>query len=114
MLIVEDDPDIRLELAELVRLHGCDARTAVNGEDGLSQARADPPSLIILDLLMPVMDGWTLRSKLLADNELCRIPVAIVSATAEEARAAQSLVAVEYLAKPVDLAKLYSLVDQYC
>lgn len=116
VLLVEDDDDIREDLAFLLA-HGagCRIETACNGRDALDQmSRLGRPCLILLDLMMPVMDGWQLRAHLLANEELRDIPVAIVSGVSDLEREVRALQAVGHLSKPVKLPDLKRLVDEHC
>src|SRR3954447_20692279 len=80
ILLVEDDPDIREEAAEALREEGYRVITAANGEEALERAaEAGPLCLILLDLMMPVMDGWDCRKRLLKDPRLASVPVVIFS-----------------------------------
>ncbi len=82
LLVVEDDPDLREVLADVLRETGYEVAEAGNGLDALEHLRRAParPDLIVLDLMMPVMDGWTFRETQLADDALAAIPVIVVSA----------------------------------
>ena len=62
VLIVDDDPDLREMMAMLLAEEGFDTEVASNGQDALDKARARPPRVIVLDMMMPVMDGWTFRA----------------------------------------------------
>src|SRR5690606_2328003 len=80
VLVVDDDEDIRLILAQILSLQGYDAPTAANGLDALSQLYDGvEPCLILLDLMMPAMSGWEFRTKQLQDPKLAQIPVVVLS-----------------------------------
>src|SRR4051812_45843617 len=80
VLIVDDNPDIRYVLAEILRDHGFTVDTAPNGQAALLVLYHRPrPHLILLDLTMPVMDGWEFRRQQEQDPELSSIPVAVVT-----------------------------------
>ena len=100
ILVVEDDPD-SLELMTIY-LHGAafDVRVARNGEEGLELARALQPSAIVLDIMLPRLDGWEVLSLLKADPRTAGIPVVIVSMLDERGRGF-ALGAADYLVKPV-------------
>jgi DNA-binding response OmpR family regulator len=111
ILIIEDDPDIRESLELVLTLEGYRTITASNGREGLAHLdRADPPSLILLDLMMPVMNGWDFLSAQRATRS-ATIPVVVVSAAGEAARPVD---ADAYVAKPVDLDRLLDVVHQFC
>lgn len=115
VLIVEDDDDLRDNLALLLELRGHKVDTAQNGQQALSKiGKLGPPSLIILDLMMPGMNGWQLRAALLRNPDLASVPVVLLSGVADVQEAARELSAVDHLKKPIDLDKLYKVVDTYC
>ena len=83
MLIVEDDADIRESLGDALEFYGYEVATAENGWDALRLLRSGlDPEVILLDLVMPVMNGWQFRKLQLADPSLAAIPVVVVSASA--------------------------------
>ncbi len=102
VLIVEDDVDIRETLAELLATAGYVTAQAGNGRDALDEARRAPPDLIVLDLMMPVMDGWQFRSAQRRDPALAPIPVIVISAAGPSA----SIDADTFLQKPFPMDRL--------
>jgi len=81
ILVVEDDPDLRQNLADILQDEGYLTRTAENGRDALAILQLDErPSLIVLDLAMPDMNGWQFRDKQRSDVRLIDIPVLVVTA----------------------------------
>ncbi len=114
ILIVEDDDEIRELLAEMLRDRGYKVATARNGKDALDILRQGaPPNLILLDLMMPIMDGWQMRSEMLADPALATIPVVIVSGAADVLDGIESLKAARLLTKPVKWPVLLESVQTY-
>src|SRR5437588_809924 len=92
ILLVEDDTEIREEMAALLESEGYVVAQARNGQDALDQLKEMPaPCLILLDLMMPVMNGWDFRERQLADPSLKEIPTIIVSGAAQAAQEAHSL-----------------------
>ena len=79
VLIVEDDPDLRELMAQLLTCEGFDTDVASNGQDALDKALDNPPRVIVLDMVMPVMDGWTFRAHQRYSLTLATIPVVILS-----------------------------------
>jgi CheY-like chemotaxis protein len=80
-LVVDDDVHIRESLSEYLQEEGFDVRSASHGLEALEVARRGPrPDVIVLDLLMPVMDGWDFRAAQLASPDLADIPVVVISA----------------------------------
>ena len=113
VLIVEDDADLREMMAQLLTLEGFRAATAVNGRDALEYLHtAERPDVILLDLMMPVMDGWEFRRRQQDDPELSDVPVVILSAL--DRHRAADLEADEFLKKPLDFDRLLELVRHYC
>jgi CheY-like chemotaxis protein len=113
ILLVEDNDDVREMMAVALQLSGHTVWPASNGRDalGLLESRA-LPCLILLDLMMPIMNGWELRAALAQDPRLMGIPVVVVSAVTAEI--AQRLGATEYVPKPVDIDHLLNVVCEYC
>lgn len=115
VLVVEDDDDVREGLVALLRRRGVSVTTTSNGQEALEAIDRDgPPDLMIVDLMMPVMNGWALRANLLADQNLARVPVVILSGVADVLHQGRALQAVEVLTKPFAIEKLYAVVDAYC
>jgi CheY-like chemotaxis protein len=116
VLVVEDDRDVRDSVIEVLADHGYGALAAGNGAEGLALLRgtAPKPALVLLDLMMPVMDGRAFRAAQQADPRLQAIPVVILSAHAAAERAAIELGAAGFLQKPVSLEALLATVRRFC
>jgi CheY-like chemotaxis protein len=113
ILIVEDDADLRDMMAQLLTLEGFKTETVANGRDALEYLqKGDPPDLILLDLMMPVMDGWEFRRRQREDPALADVPVVVLSAL-DQTRAAD-LGGTAFLKKPLDFDRLLELVRQHC
>jgi CheY-like chemotaxis protein len=113
VLIVEDDEDLREMMAQLLTLEGFDAATASNGREALDYLNnAEKPNVILLDLMMPVMDGWEFRRQQQADPALAPVPVIVLTAL-DYARGAK-VDAAAFLKKPLDFDRLIDLVRAYC
>jgi CheY-like chemotaxis protein len=111
ILIVDDDPDIRETLSELLQAEGYGCATASNGRDALEYLSSQPfPALILLDLMMPVMDGFEFRAAQLEADALRDLPVLVISAGGRAAQAAKALRAADYLDKPMDIGDLFRKV----
>lgn len=113
VMIVEDDPEIRETLKEIIELEGYTVFTASDGRKALEMLRNAPqrPCLVLLDLMMPVMNGWELLELREQDVLLATIPVVVVSAAGDRAKNTQ---ATGYIKKPVDIEVLLSTIRQYC
>lgn len=113
ILIVEDDEDLREMMAQLLTLEGFNASTVANGREALEYLRqGDKPDVILLDLMMPVMDGWEFRRTQQADPSLAGVPVIVLSAL-DQTRAG-NVDAEAFLKKPLDFDRLLQLVRHYC
>ena len=109
LLIVEDDVDIRDALADLASVEGFQVDTAANGREALRHLALGPrPHLILLDLLMPEMNGWQFRQCQLRDPSIADIPVVVLSAMVDGASA--TLLGVEgFVRKPFGPSGIESL-----
>ena len=104
MLVVDDDPDIRELLFTALEDEGFDVVPAANGREALAIIRTFRPDVIVLDLMMPVMDGWQFASELRARDE--DIPLVLLSAANDLSTHAKALAAAEVIEKPFELAEL--------
>jgi CheY-like chemotaxis protein len=115
VLVVDDDVEIRDALVEILVDNGYEAWSAANGREALRTLQEGKrPCLILLDLMMPVMDGRAFREEQLRTPELAGIPVVLVSAYRDvEARAA-GLQAIAHLSKPLEINELLRVTRLYC
>jgi len=114
ILLVEDDPDVRLMMATSLELDGAAVITAANGAEAFNLARAHHPSLIVLDLMMPVMSGEEFRKAQLANETLSKIPIVVVSAHFDAPHIARRMKAAGCFMKPVDLEAFGVFVKKWC
>ena len=107
VLLIDDDPDLAIMLRTLLRGQDIQIRAIFNGEDGIKACRDEQPDVIILDLLMPRMDGWEVCEKI---REFCDVPILILSAIGSPGSVARALDAGadDYLIKPVHASLLAS------
>jgi CheY-like chemotaxis protein len=113
ILIVEDDESIADSLAEILTDEGYPVVVARHGNEALSRLSAGPlPGLILLDLMMPHMDGYELRRCQLADERLAAVPTWVLTAGGTEH--VHSLEVEGWLRKPIDLRQLLAIVARYC
>jgi CheY-like chemotaxis protein len=112
VLAVDDDHVIRGLLEINLQLEGHDVVTAVDGRDALDQVAADPPDLILLDLMMPNVNGWEVLQRLKTDDTTRAIPIVVLSARAMEAdiRRGYDLGVDVYVTKPFDPIELMDVV----
>ncbi|MCK4741445.1 MAG: response regulator [Anaerolineales bacterium] len=107
VLLIDDDPDLAIMLRTLLRGQDIQIRAIFNGEEGIEACRDEHPDVIILDLLMPSMDGWEVCEKI---REFCDVPILILSAIGSPGSVARALDsgADDYLIKPVHASLLAS------
>jgi CheY-like chemotaxis protein len=113
ILVVDDDADIRDTLGEVLRNAGMVVVTAADGMEALQILRGGlSPCLVLLDLMMPVMDGYEFLEVQRGDPSLARIPTAVITAgfAVDSTRTGDALL----LRKPVGLKGLMAIIDQYC
>ena len=115
ILIVEDDTDIRDALTEILQSEGYAIAGVTNGREALDYLRSHPsPKLILLDLMMPVMNGGEFRLEQKSDANLAKIPVFILSAANEDRHREEISDVQGFLKKPLHLESLLKAVRQYC
>jgi CheY-like chemotaxis protein len=119
VLLVDDDEDIRESIIEALEDGGHSALGAANGQEALERVRAmqqagDEPCVILLDMMLPVMDGWQFRAAQLKDDRMRAIPVVVLTAHANAEQIAHELGAEGFLRKPLRLEALLAAVVPYC
>ncbi len=114
ILLVDDEEDARTSLSALLTAQGYHVVTAVNGSDALGYLRKGPdkPFLILLDLEMPVLDGWQFLTLRCEDPALAEIPVVLISGQSAAPATAALLGLSGYIQKPIAIAKLIQLIEQ--
>lgn len=115
MLVVEDDELIRESVVEYLVDHGYDAMMAADGREALAKLRAVDckPCVVLLDLMMPIMDGRQFREEQLRDPTISAIPVVVVSASRDVASLVEDLGISRVFKKPMKLAELLSVVEEH-
>lgn len=113
-MIVEDDRDTREMLGRFLELEGFSVRTAENGQAALEALRANgSASVILLDLMMPVMNGWQFREAQSSDPRFSKIPVVVVTAAGAREHI-PSIDADAWVSKPVDFDRLLATIASLC
>ncbi len=110
VLVVDDDPDILDAICDILEVEQYRVARARNGLEALDQVEAERPAIILLDLMMPVMDGVTFAQELRERPAVSDVPILVISADGNPARAS-SVGARGYLAKPFDIDALLSHVS---
>jgi len=114
VLVVDDDTDIRESIKHLLEYEGYKVVTASNGAECFQHLRTIHPSVILLDLMMPVMDGWQFKSEFDKRPDLAGIPIVVVSADGNLAEKSKSIGITEYLTKPIEVETLLKVVKKHC
>jgi CheY-like chemotaxis protein len=115
VLIVEDDTDLRQALSQILADEGYRVDGAEHGLHALEQLRDGcRPCVILLDLTMPVMNGWQFRDQQRQDPDLAEIPVVVISAGANLSEQIVPLGIQDYIRKPIQLGQLLATVRRYC
>ena len=104
VLIVDDDPGILRAIRHIVEKEGYEVVSATNGMTGLRMAKEENPDLLLLDVMLPGIDGFEICSRLRSDPQTAELPIIMLSAKGQEAdrTAGLNVGANEYLTKPVD------------
>jgi CheY-like chemotaxis protein len=116
VLVVEDDADILNAVVQVLEDEGVTVRAATNGLAALQALRepgAQPPCVILLDLMMPVMDGWAFRAEQLRDPTIASVPVIVLTADGNAHQKSVALKGVGALRKPVELLTLLEAIQPY-
>lgn len=112
ILLVEDDTDIRMTLKEVLELEGYNVVPASNGRDAIELLGSiERPCLILLDLMMPVMNGWEFLEAQRGSDVLATIPVVVVSAAGDKAKSTK---AQGFVKKPIEVEALLRTISEHC
>jgi DNA-binding response OmpR family regulator len=114
IMVVEDDRDIREALVEFLLDEGFEPIAAVNGSEALEHLKRVEPHLILLDLMMPVMDGRAFRKAQLELPDRAHIPVVVISAFRDVSMDVITMNAAAVLKKPIKLDELRAVADRFC
>jgi CheY-like chemotaxis protein len=113
ILVVEDDPDSRVMLATLLSVSGFRVVTAANGQEALTAARTHSPSLILLDLMMPIMGGAEFRQAQRQQPDIADTPVIVLSAQHGADEIARRMGACALLPKPIEVEQLFAAIEAH-
>lgn len=115
ILVVDDEPDIVTLIKSRLEANGYEVVSAYNGKDGIEKAEETKPDMILLDLMMPIMDGYEAGQKLKENPATKEIPIILfTAASAEEVakKGAETIEAIDYVVKPFDDAALLFLINR--
>ena len=111
VLVVDDDSDNRESLAELLQVHGYEATTAADGDEAVRIAVEQPPTAIILDIMMPKVGGFEAVQRLKSDQRTCSVPVVCLTGLTNMRELAIQVGFAAYLVKPVQSDRLLQVLD---
>ena len=113
ILVVDDEDDILNFLELVLSEKGYQVSTASGGQEALTKAQLERPDLVLLDIMMPQMDGWEVLKLLRVDDETAEVPVAMLSARTEARDRVQGLQegAIDYICKPFSLSELLGKIE---
>lgn len=116
ILVVDDDAGIREALTDILEDEGYSVTSAPDGLAALEMLREHQmrPRLVLLDLMMPRMNGWQFRAEQRQDPDLAAIPVVVISAGGNAREQSHVLGVAEYLPKPIEFDQLVGIVERYC
>jgi CheY-like chemotaxis protein len=113
ILVIDDDQAMRNMLETVLLDEGYSVILARNGKEGLELAARQRPALVLLDLMMPVMDGWQFLEAIKQMPEIADLPVLLLSASRQLTHTAKENPVKGFLPKPFELAKLLAYIDEY-
>lgn len=116
ILVVEDDKSIRTLLSELLTSEGYKTTVASNGEEAIHYLRRHPSNvkLVLLDLMMPIKDGFQVSEEMQRDPLLSKISIIIMSAAAQLAQAEKKIASKAAISKPIQIDTLMQAIQTYC
>jgi CheY-like chemotaxis protein len=110
ILVVDDDPSILETVREILDLEGYAVETATNGADALEKVKHSPPLFILLDMRMPILDGWGFAREMRARG--VSIPIVVMTAAQDARRWANEIGAAAYVAKPFEIPDFLTTVER--
>ena len=113
ILVVDDDAAIREFLRDLLGSEGYEVDEAVNGAEAVERVRTNPPSAVLMDLMMPILSGAEATSKLKGDPSTAGVPILAMSAGRNLATMATRIPADGFVSKPFDLSRLVEVLAEH-
>jgi PAS domain S-box-containing protein len=113
VLVIDDDPTVQDIVGRALLRNGFEVEAAADGREGLARAQAKPPDAIVLDVMMPGLDGWAVLTALKGDASTADIPVVMLTIL-EQSDVGFALGAVDFLVKPVKTQRLAAVLHRHC
>ena len=111
VLVVDDDPAIRAVVQDILDMEGCEVVSAANGREAVDHIQRTPPGVVLLDMNMPVLDGWGVAREL--KERGIEVPIVVMTAAVSAQRSRDEIGAIACLAKPFDLDDLLDAVTRF-
>ena len=111
VLVVDDDPSIRAVVQDILDMEGCEVASAANGREAVDHIQRTPPGVVLLDMNMPVLDGWGVAREL--KERGIDVPIVVMTAAVSAQRSRDEIGAIACLAKPFDLDDLLDAVMRF-
>jgi len=113
ILVVDDEPDVRLSISQVLELSGYTVVQAVNGVDCLDKLQETVPDLIVLDIMMPKMNGWDVAAQIKGHPKWKDIPIVFLTAKGDDVSIGMgNLAAVDYIVKPFDIMDFMQRIEK--
>ncbi len=113
IMIVDDEKDIRVSVGQIFEVSGYEVIKAVDGNDCLNKLERGIPDLVILDIMMPGMNGWDVAARIKENSKWSKIPIVFLTAKGDEMSIGMGgLASEEYVVKPFDVIKLKERVEE--
>jgi DNA-binding response OmpR family regulator len=114
ILVIDDQPNLRLLVSKILEIEGYEVKTAANGDEGIAMAKADKPDLILLDVMMPKKNGYQSAAELNLQKETSQIPIVLMTGTTQMVGDGIQLTtsAIDKLAKPFGKDELVAIVKK--
>ena len=113
IMIVEDEEDIRLSVGQIFEVCGYEVIKAENGNECLERLKNDVPDVVILDIMMPGMNGWDVAARIKENSKWNKIPIVFLTAKGDEMSIGMGgLASEDYIVKPFDIIKLKQRVEE--
>lgn len=114
ILIVDDEQDLLTLIETRLKTYGFNVLTALNGEEGFRKAKEEKPDLILLDILMPIVDGVTMAANLRKDENTKKIPIVFLTSLVneEEIQQKHKVGGEAFLAKPFEIEEMMSVIQK--
>jgi|Deesub1362A_J573_1020465.scaffolds.fasta_scaffold00389_15 CheY-like chemotaxis protein len=116
VMVVDDDPDVVLLLNKVLSRRGYEVISSLSGEEAIEKVKEAKPDIIVMDVMMPTMNGWEAAKAIKENEKTCHIPIIVLSVRKEPEDIEKSLKyahADAHIGKPINFNKLYEIIEKY-